>query len=106
LDRDNFCQLRVEPEAGMLWVKALDGKVIIGELKTTKPYQPGFGAAQRVSILKDLRRLASTGADHRFMFVIDADAFEALQGKTIASQAAGVEIVDLVTGKTFVCDAS
>jgi hypothetical protein len=85
--------------------KSQDGKVIIGELKTTKPYQPGFGAAQRLSILKDLRRLASTAADHRFMFVIDADAFQALQGKTLASQAAGVEIVDLVTGKTFLCDS-
>ena len=31
-----------------------DGRKIIGELKTTKPYQPGFGAAQRTAMLKDL----------------------------------------------------
>jgi len=40
------------------------------------------------------------------MFVIDVDAFQALQGKTIAFQAPDVEIVDPATEKTFLCDAS
>jgi hypothetical protein len=80
-----------------------DGIVIVGELKTTKSYQPGFGAAQRTSILKDLARLAATSADHRFMFVIDPDAYQALCGKGFASRAPGVQVVDLVTGKSFVC---
>jgi hypothetical protein len=80
-----------------------DGKSIAGEIKTTKPYQPGFGAAQRTSILKDLTRLASTTADYRFMFVIDPEAFQALCEKGLASRVPGVEIVDLVTGTTFIC---
>ncbi|UWU19489.1 hypothetical protein N2599_37295 (plasmid) [Rhizobium sullae] len=33
-----------------------DGKPIVGELKTTKPYEPGFGAQQRTMMLKDLKR--------------------------------------------------
>jgi len=41
----------------------LDGLIIVGELKTTKPYQSGFGAQQRTMILKDLDRLHSTAAD-------------------------------------------
>jgi hypothetical protein len=83
--------------------KSLDGKRIAGELKTTKPYQPGFGANQRVSILKDLTRLATTEAEHRFLFVIDPDAFNALRAKSFASKAPGVEVVDLVSGQSFIC---
>jgi hypothetical protein len=82
--------------------RTAEGKTIAGELKTTKPYQPAFGAAQRATILKDLQRLAETVADYRFMFVIDADAFAALGKKPFASQAPGVEVVDLLSGKTFV----
>jgi hypothetical protein len=82
-----------------------DGRRIVGELKTTKPYQPGFGAAQRTSIIKDLDRLAASSADHRFMFVVDADAYSALCRPALASRAPGIEIVDLVSGKTFICDS-
>jgi hypothetical protein len=80
-----------------------DGLSIVGELKTTKPYQPGFGAAQRTQIIKDLNRLAAYKADHRFMFVVDVDAYSALCRPALASRAPGVEIVDLVSGATFVC---
>jgi hypothetical protein len=80
-----------------------NGKSIAGEIKTTRPYQPGFGAAQRTTILKDLARLATTKADNRFMFVIDPGAFQALCEKGLASRAPGVEIVDLVTGNAFTC---
>ena len=76
--------------------KTGDGKMIVGELKTTKPYQPGFGAQQRTTILKDLNRLARTTADHRLMFVIDADTFQTLCGKNFSSRAPGIEVVDLV----------
>jgi hypothetical protein len=82
--------------------RTADGKVIIGELKTTKPYQPGFGAAQRTSILKDLKRLAKSKADYRFMFVVDSDAYKALSHSSFASQAPGVEVIDLVSQKSFV----
>jgi hypothetical protein len=64
-----------------------DGLSIVGELKTTKPNQPGFGAAQRSAIIKDLDRLAASNADHRFMFVVDADAFTALCRPALAGRA-------------------
>jgi hypothetical protein len=80
-----------------------DGARIVGEIKTTKPYQPGFGAAQKKEILKDLLRLVSTPAEHRFMFVTDAESYRTLCGKAFASSAPGVEIVDLVGGHCFVC---
>jgi hypothetical protein len=82
-----------------------DGRVVVGELKTTKPYQPGFGANQRKEIIKDLQRLAASTADHRFMFVVDPDAYSALCKPSLASKVPGVEIVDLVTGETFICGA-
>jgi hypothetical protein len=80
-----------------------NGKVVVGELKTTRPYQPGFGAAQRTTILKDLTRLGTTTADYRFMFVIDPATFESICTPRFASLARGIEVVDLVTGKTFHC---
>ncbi|WP_029084466.1 hypothetical protein [Bradyrhizobium sp. th.b2] len=83
--------------------RTADGRTVVGELKTTKPYQPGFGAAQRASILKDLARLARTTSDWRFMFVIDPDAFGALCKSNFASKAPGVEIVDLVSEASFIC---
>ena len=82
-----------------------DGRSIVGELKTTKPYQPGFGAAQRTAMLKDLARLSTSAADYRFMFVTNPDAFSALCKPTFARRAPGIEIVDLVTGRTFQCPA-
>jgi hypothetical protein len=81
-----------------------DGKPIVGELKTTKPYQPAFGAQQRTMMLKDLKRLAASDATHRFMFVADPDAFTALCKPAFANRVPGVEIVDLVTGRTFLCE--
>jgi hypothetical protein len=82
--------------------RTADGKIVVGELKTTKPYQPGFGAQQRTSILKDLSRLATSRADHRIMFVVDPDAYRALCSRNFASKAPGVEVVDLVTGENFI----
>ena len=76
--------------------KTADGKIIVGELKTTKPYQPGFGAAQKTSILKDMNRLASTQADVRLMFVTDADAYQALTTSRFKQEFPSVEVVNLV----------
>lgn len=80
-----------------------DGRRIVGEIKTTRPYQMGFGAAQKREITKDLLRLATTKATHRFMFVTDADSFRTLCRPAFARLAPGIEIVDLVTGHTFAC---
>lgn len=84
--------------------RTAQGDSVVGELKTTIPYQPGFGAAQRTAILKDLTRLATSTARHRFMFVIDPASFQILCGKGFASRAPGVEVVDLVTGQSFICE--
>jgi hypothetical protein len=83
-----------------------DGKAIVGEIKTTKPYQLGFGAQQRTMMLKDLDRLAKSAADHRFMFVVDREAFEALCRKNFASRAPGIEIIDLVGQQAFLCPST
>lgn len=80
-----------------------DRRKIVGELKTTTPYQPGFGAQQRTTIIKDLTRLATSAAHHRFMFVTDADTFATLCEPAWMARAPGVEIVDLVTGHTCQC---
>jgi hypothetical protein len=83
------------------------GETIIGELKTTKPYQPGFGAAQRTTILKDLARLAASDANHRFMFVIDGDAFQTLcSHRSFATRAPGIEVVDVLSGRSHKCSAA
>ncbi len=83
-----------------------DGRKIVGELKTTKPYQPGFGAQQRSMILKDLARLATSPADYRFMFVTDPDAYATLCKPSWVTRSPGVEIVDLVANRTFLCPSS
>jgi hypothetical protein len=72
--------------------RTADGQTVIGELKTTKPYQPGFGAQQRATIIKDLVRLATATADHRFVFVTDADAYAILCKPSWAARAPGVDM--------------
>ncbi len=83
--------------------RTAQGDSVVGELKTTIPYQPGFGAAQRTAMLKDIARLAASTARYRFMFVIDPDSFQILCGKGFASRAPGIEVVNLVTGQSFIC---
>jgi hypothetical protein len=83
-----------------------DGRRIVGEIKTTKPYQVNFGAAQKQEITKDLLRLTGTSAAHRFMFVTDADSFRTICKPAFVALAPGVEFVDLVKGDTFVCPAA
>lgn len=86
--------------------KTLEGQTIVGELKTTTPYQPGFGAQQKKTILKDIERLASTQADFRFMFVTDPDTYKTLCKNSYSSKMPGVEVVDLVSGECFLCPSS
>lgn len=87
-------------------VRTADGRSIIGELKTTKPYQPGFGAQQRSMMIKDLARLRAADSDYKFMFVTDAETFEILCRPSWSARAPGVEIVDLASGRAFVCPAN
>lgn len=81
---------------------AADGCRIVGELKTTTPYQPGFGAQQRTTIIKDLVRLAASDAQHRLMFVTDPETFSTLSKPVWMARAPGVEVIDLVTGRCIV----
>ena len=46
-------------------LRTFDGRRIVAEIKTTKPYQPNFGAKQREEIRKDLDPLARTEADYK-----------------------------------------
>jgi hypothetical protein len=80
-----------------------DGKRVVGEIKTTKPYQAGFGAAQKKEIRKDLMRLANSDAQHRFMFVTDTESYRTICGKAFAAGVPGVEVVNVVTGDSYVC---
>jgi hypothetical protein len=54
-------------------------------------------------MIKDLARLSAADADHRLMFVTDPETFATLCKPSWAARAPGVEIVDLVTGRTFAC---
>jgi hypothetical protein len=74
------------------------GVVIAAEIKTTKPYQPGFGAAQKTAIVKDLERLAGVTADHRIMFVTDDEAFRTLCSQRYRNRFPNVEVVNAMTG--------
>lgn len=81
-------------------IRTPGGLAIIAEIKTTKPYQPGFGANQKMTILKDLNRLSSLTADHRIMFVTDDEAFRTLCGANYRSRFATIEIVNLLTSES------
>lgn len=71
----------------------IDGKRIIGELKTTNPYSINdFGAAQKASFQKDFDKLEKNIADRKFMFVTEKRAFEILDLK-YSRNLAGMRLV-------------
>lgn len=79
------------------------GERVIGEIKTTHPYkQTAFGAAQLTALRKDFVKLQMSDADHKFMFVTDAAAFEVLKRGFVA-ELHGVIIVCLSTNTEFEC---
>jgi len=78
-----------------------DGLRICCEIKTTKPYQPGFGASQKTAIKKDLAKLHRAEAELKFMMVTDRDAFSALGGQRFEPLCHGILIVDILTEETF-----
>lgn len=82
-------------------VRTVDGQTVQCEIKTTRPYQPGFGAQQKVKIKEDLRKLTKCSADYRLMLVTDQEAFRALCKPYYAGFAEGLEIVNLLTGEAF-----
>jgi hypothetical protein len=73
--------------------RTLDGKRIIGEIKTTTPFkQNDFGAAQIHSFRGDFTKLNEAVADYKFLFVTDVRAYNVLNHK-YARLIPGVEIV-------------
>jgi hypothetical protein len=83
-------------------VLTASGDRIVAEIKTTVPYQRSdFGAQQAASFKKDFVKLAGVTAMHRFLFVTDKGAFQALQKPKYLAQIPGVRVVNLITGEEF-----
>jgi hypothetical protein len=61
-----------------------DNKRIIGEIKTTIPYnQNDFGANQKENIINDLKKLKKTEADGKYFFVTEKRAYDIIQSRYI-----------------------
>ena len=81
-------------------VKSAEGDRIVAEIKTTVPYQASdFGAQQAASFKKDFAKLAASDAMHKFLFVTDSTAFEALKRDKYTRLMPGVRIVHLASGR-------
>jgi hypothetical protein len=94
--------LKPQGAAGLdIDLTAIVGTRIIGEIKTTTPYQPGFGANQMKEVLKDLDRLNSTVADFRYFFVADDEAYDAMTRRKFAERGSGIMVVEVLSGKSF-----
>ncbi|WP_416825472.1 hypothetical protein [Ectobacillus polymachus] len=60
----------------------IDGKRIIGELKTTYPYkQNDLGANQKSNFIKDFEKLQRNVADDKYFFVTECKTFDIVQRK-------------------------
>lgn len=83
-------------------ITTADGKRIVGEIKTTVPYQAerrDLGAAQRSSFQKDFKKLNEAEAAHKFFFVTDPLTYEIMHERYV-SEIPGVEVVLLPEGNT------
>lgn len=62
--------------------RTLDGKRIIGELKTAYPNSENdLGANQRNHFIRDFEKLQKTIADHKYFFVTEPKTYEIIQNK-------------------------
>lgn len=60
--------------------KTIDGERVVGEIKTTTPYHGhDLGAAQKLTFVKDFRKLEEAVAVHKFFFVTDEATFDVVQ---------------------------
>lgn len=60
----------------------VDGKRIIGELKTTYPYKESdLGAQQKSSFLKDFEKLQRNEAEYKYFFVTELKTYEIICNK-------------------------
>lgn len=72
-----------------------NGKRVIAEIKTTKPYSKGFGAAQKKSIKADILKLENAIADYKYMMVTDDEAFDTLLNPIYFNFQDGIKIIHL-----------
>ena len=80
-------------------VRTTGGERIVGEVKTTIPYNgPDFGASQDKEVRKDFDKLAAARADFKYFFVTDQRAFAAIKHKFLPFSA-GVILVKLPEGE-------
>jgi hypothetical protein len=69
---------------------------IIAEIKTTTPYlENDFGAKQKETIMKDLKRLENSDEKHKYFFVVDGKTDKILKQK-YSKHYPSVEIVNLM----------
>ena len=60
----------------------IDGKRVIGELKTTYPYQENdLGANQKSNFIKDFEKLQQNVADYKYFFVTELKTFDIVRSK-------------------------
>lgn len=79
------------------------GERVIGEIKTTTPYKGHqFGAAQVTALRKDFAKLQAKQAEHKYMFVTNQAAFEALS-RSFTDELVGVTIVCLTSAEECSC---
>jgi hypothetical protein len=101
LERFDASEKAQEAPGPGIAVRTKDGKLVRCEIKTTRPYQGGFGFRQKAEIKKDLKKLGEATADHKLMLVTDAEAFSTLCKPYYASHAQDTDIVNLLTRETF-----
>jgi hypothetical protein len=79
-----------------------EGARIVGEIKTTKPYQAtDFGAQQAAMFKKDFEKLSAAEAQHKFLFVTEPRSFEVLRKLKYSRLMPGVRVVLLTTGDHY-----
>jgi hypothetical protein len=74
------------------------GARVIAEIKTTVPYLvTKLGSAQRTSVLRDIDKLQRTPAEHKYLFVTNDAAAQAIE-TGFPGQLGGIELVCLIEG--------
>jgi len=83
-------------------LKTTTGKKIIGEIKTTIPYEEDdLGAAQWTSFENDFRKLRRSRSDIRYLFVTHPLTYKYMKRDSKYIRVPGLKVVLLPTGKQF-----
>lgn len=83
-------------------IRTTNGERVVGEIKTTVPYQGAdFGAQQTARFKRDFVKLGAADANHKFLFVTEPTAFTVLKKRKYTQLIPGVRIVLLTTGEEY-----